>query len=126
MIRFRERGKLGPRYIGPFTVLARVGKVADRLELPEVLGQIYDTIHVSQLRKCLANETTHIPLDDIQVDESLNYVERPVAVLERKMKRLPNKGIRTVKVQWQHRKGSEWTWEPEAEMREKFPELFSD
>ncbi|KAJ9557738.1 hypothetical protein OSB04_012352 [Centaurea solstitialis] len=123
VIRFRKRGKLGPRYIGPFTVFARVGKVAYRLELPEVLGQIHSTFHVSQLRKCLADETTHIPLDDIQVDGSLNYVERPVAVLDRKVKRLRSKEIGIVKVQWQHRKGSEWTWEPEAEMREHYPEL---
>ncbi|KAJ9536944.1 hypothetical protein OSB04_029677 [Centaurea solstitialis] len=126
VIRFRKRGKLGPRYIGPFTVLARVGKVAYRLELPEVLGQIHDTFHVSQLRKCLADESAHISIDDIQVDEGLNYVERPVAVLDRKVKRLRNKEIGIVKVQWQHRKGSEWTWEPEAEMREHYPELFSD
>ncbi|KAJ9567483.1 hypothetical protein OSB04_003449 [Centaurea solstitialis] len=84
VIRFRKRGKLGPRYIGPFTILARVGKVAYRLELPAVLGQIHNTFHVSQLRKCLADETAHIPLGDIQIDESLNYVERPVAVLDRK------------------------------------------
>ncbi|KAJ9546328.1 hypothetical protein OSB04_018871 [Centaurea solstitialis] len=90
-----------------------------------VLGQIHSTFHVSQLRKCLADETAHIPLDDIQVNESLNYVERPVAVIDRKVKRLRSKEIRIVKVQWQHRKGSEWTWEPEAEMREHYPELFS-
>ncbi|KAJ9549517.1 hypothetical protein OSB04_022060 [Centaurea solstitialis] len=101
-------------------------KVAYRLELPAVLGQIHSTFHVSQLRKCLADETAHIPLDDIQVDESLNYVERPVAVIDRKVKRLRSKEIRIVKVQWQHRKGSEWTWEPEAEMRKYYPELFSD
>ncbi|KAJ9557590.1 hypothetical protein OSB04_012204 [Centaurea solstitialis] len=126
VIQFLKRGKLGPRYIGPFTVLARCEKVAYRLELPEVLGQIYSTFHVSQLRKCLADETTHVPSDDIQVNESLNYIERPVAVLERKVKKLRNKEIGIVKVQWQHRKGSEWTWEPEAEMRERYPELFSD
>ncbi|KAJ9552733.1 hypothetical protein OSB04_016778 [Centaurea solstitialis] len=125
VIRFRNRGKLGPRFIGPFTVLARVGKVAYRLELPEVQGQIHDTFHVSQLLKCLADETAHVPLDDIQVNESLNYIERPVAVLEQKVKKLRNKEIGIVKVQWQHRKGSEWTWEPEAEMRERYPDLFS-
>ncbi|KAJ9552734.1 hypothetical protein OSB04_016779 [Centaurea solstitialis] len=126
VIRFRKRGKLGPRFIGPFMVLARVGKVAYRLELPEVLGQIHDTFHVSQLRKCLTDEMAHVPLDDIQVDESLNYIERPVAVLEQKVKKLRNKEIGIVKVQWQHRKGSEWTWEPEAEMRERYPDLFSE
>ncbi|KAJ9552566.1 hypothetical protein OSB04_016611 [Centaurea solstitialis] len=125
VIWFRKRGKLGPRYIGPFTVLARVGKVAYRLELPEVLGQIHDTFHVHQLRKCLADETAHVPLDDIQIDESLNYVEKLVAVLDRKVKHLRNKEIGIVKVQWQHRKGSEWTWEPEVEMRERDPALFS-
>ncbi|KAJ9546881.1 hypothetical protein OSB04_019424 [Centaurea solstitialis] len=123
VIRFRKRGNLGPRYIGQFTVLACVRKVAYRLELQEVLGQIHSTFHLSRLRKFLANETAHIPLDDIQVDESLNYVERPVAVLERKVKKLRNKEIGTVKVQWEHRTGSKWTWEPEVDMREKYPEL---
>ncbi|KAJ9541669.1 hypothetical protein OSB04_028175 [Centaurea solstitialis] len=97
----------------------KITGVTYRLELSEVLGQIRDTFHVSQLRKCLAGETTLIPLDDIHVDESLNYVERPVA-------RLRIKEIGTVKVQWHHRKGSEWTRKSGAEMREKYPELFTD
>ncbi|KAJ9556252.1 LOW QUALITY PROTEIN: hypothetical protein OSB04_010866 [Centaurea solstitialis] len=126
VIRFRKRGKLGPRFIGPFKVIARVGKVAYRLELPPELNQIHDTFHVSQLRKCLADETAHVPIDDIQVDERLNYIERPIAILERKTKSLRNKEIGLVKVQWEHRKGSEWTWEPEAEMRSNYPELFQD
>ncbi|KAJ9536647.1 hypothetical protein OSB04_un000196 [Centaurea solstitialis] len=65
VIRFRKRGKLGPRFIGPFKVIARVGKVAYRLELPPELSQIHNTFHVSQLRKCLADEAAHIPIDDI-------------------------------------------------------------
>ncbi|KAJ9561460.1 hypothetical protein OSB04_006620 [Centaurea solstitialis] len=126
VIRFRKRGKLGPRFIGPFKVIAKVGKVAYRLELPPELNQTHDTFHVSQLRKCLADETAHVPIDDIQVDERLNYIERPIAILERKTKSLRNKEIGLVKVQWEHRKGSEWTWEPEAEMRSNYPELFQD
>ena len=59
------------------------------------------------------------------MDESLNYIERPISILDRKMKALRNKEVKLVKVQWQHRKGSEWTWEPEDEMREHCPELFS-
>ncbi|KAJ9557909.1 hypothetical protein OSB04_012523 [Centaurea solstitialis] len=122
VIRFRKRGKLGPRFIRPFKAIACVGKVAYRLELPPELSQIHNTFHVSQLRKCLADELAHIPIDDIQVDERLNYAERPIAILERKTKTLRSKEIGLVKVQWEHRKGSEWTWEPEAEMRANYPE----
>ncbi|KAL4585882.1 hypothetical protein LXL04_010509 [Taraxacum kok-saghyz] len=124
VIRFRKRGKLGPRYIGPYKVIARVGKVAYRLELPVELSSIHNTFHVSQLRKCIVDDTAIVPLEDIQIDERLNYVEKPIAILERKIKKLRNKEIGTVKVQWQHRKGSEWTWEPESEMRKYYPELF--
>ncbi|KAJ9536818.1 hypothetical protein OSB04_un000042 [Centaurea solstitialis] len=117
-------GEVGQRELGSTEiVIARVGKVAYRLELPPELNQIHDTFHVSQLRKCLADETAHVPIDDIQVDERLNYVERPIAILERKTKSLRNKEIGLVKVQWEHRKGSEWTWEPEAEMRSNYPAL---
>ena len=71
---------------------------------------------MSQLRKCISDESVVIPLDDIQFDDRLNYMERPVAILDRKTKVLHNKEMLMVKVYWQHRKGSEWTWEPEAEM----------
>ena len=124
VIRFRKRGKLGPRFIGPYKVIARVGKVAYRLELPDELSLIHNTFHVSQLRKCIVDDTAVVPLEDIQINERLNYVEKPIAILERKVKKLRNKEVSTVKVQWKHRKGSEWTWEPEVEMREHYPELF--
>ncbi|KAI3778451.1 hypothetical protein L2E82_07749 [Cichorium intybus] len=124
VIRFRKRGKLGPRFIGPYKVIARVGEVAYRLELPVELSLIHDTFHVSQLRKCVVDETTVVPLEDIQIDERLNYVEQPVAILDRETKTLRNKTINLVKVQWRHRRGSEWTWEPEEEMRAHYPDLF--
>lgn len=106
VIRFRNRGKLGPRFIGPFKVLARVGRFAYRLDLPAELGQIHNTFHVSQLQKCLVDESATVPLEDIQVDSSLNYIEIPVAILDRKTKTLRNKVVQLVKVQRQHRKGS--------------------
>ena len=102
-----------------------MGKVAYHLELPEELSQIHNTFHVSQLRKCVADESVIISLDDIQVDGGLNYVERLVAILDKKTNGIQNKEMKVVKVQWQHRRGSEWTWEPEEEMREHYPELFS-
>ncbi|CAH1435415.1 unnamed protein product [Lactuca virosa] len=126
VIRFRKRGKLGPRYIGPFRVIASVGRVAYRLELPTELIQIHDTFHVSQLRKCIADESAVVPLEDIQLDARLNYFERLIVILDRKIKVLRSKEVPLVQVQWQHRRGSELTWEPEAEMREQHPELFAE
>ena len=125
IIRFRKRGKLGPRFVGPFKILARVGEVAYRLELPEELCDIHPTFHVSHLRKCLADETAYVPLQDVEVDKQLNYVEQPIAILDSKEKRLRNKVVTLVKVQWRHRKGSEATWETEEEMRKYYPQLFS-
>ncbi|KAI3805399.1 hypothetical protein L1987_27748 [Smallanthus sonchifolius] len=93
IIRFRKRGKLSPRFVGPFRIMARVGIIAYRLELPDELSGIHPTFHVSHLRKCLADESAHVPLTDIEVDNSLNYIEEPVAILDRKEKRLRNKVI---------------------------------
>ncbi|KAK9050372.1 hypothetical protein SSX86_000897 [Deinandra increscens subsp. villosa] len=124
VIRFRKRGKLSPRFIGPFKILARVGKVAYQLELPEELSGIHNTFHVSYLRKCLADESAYVPLDDLVIDDKLNYVERPIAILDRKVKRLRNKEVNQVKVQWEHRKGSDLTWESEEEMQRYYPHLF--
>ena len=126
VIRFRKKGKLGPRYIEPFHVIAGVDRVAHRLELPTDLRQIHDIFHVSQLRKCIADESAVVPFEDIQVDASLNYAERPVAIRDRKIKVLRNKEIPLVLVQWQRRRGSEMTCEPEREMWEQHPELFSE
>ncbi|KAI3808244.1 hypothetical protein L1987_24193 [Smallanthus sonchifolius] len=85
-------------------ILARVGQVAYKLDLPVELSGIHPTFHVSHLRKCLADDTAHIPYDEIEVDNSLNYVEEPIAILDRAEKRLCNKSIHLVKVQWKHRK----------------------
>jgi predicted Ser/Thr protein kinase len=98
-----------------------VGEVAYRLELHEELGSIHPTFHVSHLRKCLEDEDTRVPISEIEVEDSLSYVEEPIAILERKEKRLRNITILLVKVQWRHRRGSEATWETEEEMRELYP-----
>ncbi|KAD7117538.1 hypothetical protein E3N88_04806 [Mikania micrantha] len=124
IIRFRKRGKLSPRFIGPFRIIARVGKVAYRLDLPDELSGIHPTFHVSHLRKCLADDVAYVPLNDIEVDEKLNYIEEPVAIVDTKEKQLRNKVIKQIKVQWKHRKGSDATWETEDEMKRLYPHLF--
>ncbi|KAK1424318.1 hypothetical protein QVD17_19645 [Tagetes erecta] len=124
VIRFRKRGKLSPRFIGPFKIIARVGQVAYRLELSDELSGIHNTFHVSYLRKCLTDETAYVPLDEIEIDSKLNYVARPITILDRKVKNLINKYVVQVKVKWEHRKGSDTTWESKEEMMKYYPYLY--
>nr|GEV54676.1 retrotransposon protein, putative, Ty3-gypsy subclass [Tanacetum cinerariifolium] len=98
VIRFGKRGKLNPRYIGPFKILAIVGTVAYRLELPEQLSRVHNTFHVLKIKKCMADEPLAIPLDEIQVDDKLNFIEEPVEIIDREVKRLKHSRIPIVKV----------------------------
>ncbi|KAL7584960.1 uncharacterized protein LOC111902139 [Lactuca sativa] len=101
-----------------------MARVAFRLDLPDEISQIHNTFHVSRLRKCVVDDSAVISMDDIQVDECLNYMERPILILNRKAKTLCNKVVNLVKVKWQRQKGSEWTWQPEDEMMEHYSDLF--
>jgi Integrase zinc binding domain/Integrase core domain len=124
LVRFGKKGKLSPRFIGPFKVLKQVGEVAYELELPEELQGVHPTFHVSHLRRGLRDESHHVPLNDIRLDEKLSYVERPIRILDSSERRLRNKTVRQVKVLWEHRKGADATWESESEMRKLYPRLF--
>ena len=86
MIHFGKRGKLNPRYIGPFEILARIGLVAYKLNLQRELSNIHPTFHVSNLKKCMSDENLVIPLDEIEINESLNFVEEPVEIMDREVK----------------------------------------
>ncbi|KAI3518319.1 hypothetical protein L1887_06914 [Cichorium endivia] len=125
VIRFGKRGKLSPRFLGPFKVLERIGSQAYRLDLPPELQGIHNTFHVCYLRKCLAEEENVIPLSDIQVNDEVRYTEEHVAILDRKTKKLRQKEVGLVKIQWKHREGANMTWEPENEMRRRYPHLFT-
>nr|GEU67504.1 reverse transcriptase domain-containing protein [Tanacetum cinerariifolium] len=124
--RFGKRGKLNPRYIGPFKISARVGTVAYRLKLPEQLSRVHSMFHVSKLKKCMVDEPLAIPLDEIQVDDKLNFIEKPVKIIDREVKRLKQSRIPIVKVRWNSRRGPEFTWEREDQMQKKYPHLFSN
>ncbi|GJV72809.1 putative reverse transcriptase domain-containing protein [Tanacetum coccineum] len=100
VVRFGKKRKLAPRFVGPFEIIKKVGHVAYRLDLPEELNGVHDTFHVSNLKKCLADPTLKVPLDEIRVDAKLNFVEEPVEILEREFKKLKRSRIAIVKVRW--------------------------
>ncbi|GJT07588.1 putative reverse transcriptase domain-containing protein [Tanacetum coccineum] len=126
VIHFGKRGKLNPRYIVPFKILAKVRTVAYQLELPERLSRVHSTFHVSNLKKCLSDEPLAIPLDEIHVDEKLNFIEEPVEIMDCEVKRLKQSRIPIVKVCWNSRRGLEYTWEREDQMQKKYPHLFAN
>ncbi|GJW20284.1 hypothetical protein Tco_0030906 [Tanacetum coccineum] len=105
IVRFGKRGKLNPRYLGPFKVLEKVGSVAYKLELPQELSRVHNMFHVSNLKKCYADEPLAVPLDGFHFDDKLQFVEEPV--------------------RWNSRRGPEFTWECEDQFRKKYPHLFT-
>ncbi|GJY23652.1 putative reverse transcriptase domain-containing protein [Tanacetum coccineum] len=107
-------------------IIAKVGTIACRLKLTEKLSRVHSTFHVSKLKKCLADEPLVIPLDEIQVDDKLHFIEEPVEIMDREVKRLKQSRIPIVKVRWNSRRGPEFTWEREDQMQKKYPHLFTN
>ncbi|GKD11014.1 putative reverse transcriptase domain-containing protein [Tanacetum coccineum] len=125
VVRFGKKEKLAPRFVRPFEIIERIGPVAYRLDLPEELDGVHDTFHVSNLKKCLVDPTLQVLLDEIQVDAKLNLVEEPREILEREFKKLKRSRISIVKVWWNLKRGPEFTWEREDQMKLKYLHLFS-
>ncbi|GJT25743.1 putative reverse transcriptase domain-containing protein [Tanacetum coccineum] len=125
VVRFGKKGKLAPRYVGPFEIVECVGPVAYRLKLPQELSCIHDTFHVSNLKKCLAESDVQVPLEEIEIDENLRFVEEPIEIVERDVKKLKRRRIPLVKVRWNSRQGAEYTWEREDQFKTKYLHLFA-
>ncbi|GJY29927.1 putative reverse transcriptase domain-containing protein, partial [Tanacetum coccineum] len=117
-LRFGKKGKLAPRYVGPFKIFERIGPAAYRLRLPQELSSVHDTFHVSNLKKCLADANLHVPLEEIKLDKTLCFVEEPVEIMDCEVKKLRCSRIQTVKVRWNSKCG--------PFVKAKYPTLFAD
>ncbi|GKE97185.1 putative reverse transcriptase domain-containing protein [Tanacetum coccineum] len=122
---FLKWGKLNPRYVGPFKVLEKVGSVAYKLELPQELIRVHNTFHVSNLKKCYSDEPLAVPLEGLHIDDKLCFVEKPVEIMDREVKRLKQSRIPIVKVRWNSKRGPEFTWEREDQIQKKYMHLFT-
>ena len=124
--RFGRRGKLSPRFIGPFEILERIGLVAYRLALPPALTAVHNVFHVSMLRKYTADPSHVIDFEPLPLREDMSYEEYPTRILSRCVKTLRNREISLVKVQWGNHRPEEATWERKSDMRKQYPELFQE
>ncbi|GKC01679.1 hypothetical protein Tco_0987815, partial [Tanacetum coccineum] len=105
--------------------LAKVGAVAYKLELPQELSRVHNTFHVSNLKKCYADEPLVIPLDGLHIDDKLHFIEEPVEIMDLEVKRLKQSRITIIKVRWNSRRRPEITWEREDKFQKKYPHLFT-
>ena len=124
VIRFDKKGKLSPRYVGPFEIIERIGEVAYRLALPLALSKLHDIFHVSMLKKYLYDPSNVLSYESLDSDPKLTYEERPVKILDKKDKVLRNKIVLLVKVLCRNHVVKEAIWKTEEDMRKKYPELF--
>ncbi|WVZ98699.1 hypothetical protein U9M48_044099 [Paspalum notatum var. saurae] len=123
--RFKVKGKLAPRYIGPFKIIDRKGEVAYQLELPDRLSGVHNVFHISQLKKCLRVPEEQLQEDEVNVQDDLTYTEYPVQILETAERTNRNRVIKMCKVKWSHHTAEEATWEREDDLRADYPELFA-
>ncbi|XP_021718782.1 uncharacterized protein LOC110686465 [Chenopodium quinoa] len=125
VMRFGKKGKLSPKYIRPYEIIQKVGKVAYKLDLPNELERVHNVFHVSQTRKYILDVAHVLQPGTIEMDENLTYEERPVWILDSKVRSTRNKDVRIVKVLWSNHKTKEAIWEVEADMRKRYQELFA-
>ena len=124
VLQFRKKGKLSPRYMGPYEIVERIGEVAYWLRLPPELARIHDVFHVSMFRKYIENPSHVLRKQPVELKEHLTYEERPVQIIDRKDQVLQNKVIPLVKVLWMNHGKVEAKWECEDQMKTQYPHLF--
>jgi hypothetical protein len=124
--RFGIRGKLSPRFIGPFEILERVGEVAYRLALPPSLAGVHDVFHVSQLRRYIPDPSHILDHSDLRIEPDHTFVEHPIQILDRRVKKLRNREVPLVLVQWARREPEEATWETEDSLRASYGTALDD
>ena len=124
VMRFGRKGKLSPRYIGPYEITRRVGEVAYELRLPAELSMVHPVFHISMLRLYKPDPLHVLNYDEVEIDESLSYEEEPVQILDRQVRRLRTKDVASVKVLWRNHDTEEATWEAEEDMKKRYPHLF--
>ncbi|KAL5577228.1 hypothetical protein UlMin_018927 [Ulmus minor] len=124
VMRFGKRGKLSPRFVGPFEILERIGDLAYRVALPPAMSGIHNVFHVSMLRKYTPDPSHVLSYDTLDLRQDLTFEESPVRILDREERELRQKKIRLVKVLWKNHEVEEATWEREDEMRTKYPHIF--
>ncbi|WMV34407.1 hypothetical protein MTR67_027792 [Solanum verrucosum] len=123
-MRFGKKGKLSPRYIGPYRIAKRIDKVAYELELSQELSAVHPVFYVSMLKKCMGDPSLIIPTEDIGINDSLSYEEIPVQILDRQVRKLRTKEVASVKVVWRNQFVEQATWEAEEDMKKRYPHLF--
>ncbi|XP_070034706.1 uncharacterized protein [Nicotiana tomentosiformis] len=124
VIRFVKKGKVSLRYVGPYKIIQRIGEVAYKLELPPEMSLLHPVFHVSMLKKVVGDPLAIVPVKTIEVIEELSYEDISVAILNRKVRKLRNKEVASMKVLWRNQQVKEATWEDEEEMKEKYSYLF--
>ncbi|WMV45490.1 hypothetical protein MTR67_038875 [Solanum verrucosum] len=124
VMRFGNKGKLSPRYVGPYQILRRVGKVVYELDFLNHFASVHLVFPVSMLKKCVGDPTSIVLLDGFGVYENLSYEEIPIEILDRKVKKLRNKEVASKKVLWRNHLVEGSTWESEADMMSRYSHLF--
>ncbi|GJS16532.1 hypothetical protein Tco_0411004 [Tanacetum coccineum] len=123
---FGKQGKLNPRYVGPSKAMEKIVSITYKLELTQELSRVHHTFHVSNLKKCYTDEPLAVLLDVLHIDNKCYFIEEPIEIMDREVKRLKQSRILIVKVRWNPRRGPEFTWECKDQFRKKYPRLFTE